>query len=239
MVQSYAAQAVRTDRAPMVHVVDPDALVCETLCLVLGIDGYRTGYSIDVRQVTELLRDTPPDVIVTAVRLGTVATCELVFRAMKSIGLAIPTVALVESTDAEGVLLAQGAGANQVVLKPFTIEALTGAIDRAVKTAAPKLPELSSLTPREREVLKEITDGRTNQQSGQDLGISPRTIEVHRRRIMDKLGARNTVDLMQIVLTGRMGKGRSYPRRPRGASDSDQVEVSSYGKARPKRSLDG
>jgi FixJ family two-component response regulator len=232
MAQAYSTHAVRPGRAPAVHVVDPDPLVCETLCLVLGIDGYRTAFSIDVLQVAELLRHDPPDVMVTAVRLGNVATCELVFRAMKSVGVVIPTVALVEPTDAEGVLLAQAAGASQVVLKPFTIETLTGAIDRAVKAAAPALPNLpamSSLTPRELEVLKEITDGRTNQQSGRDLGISPRTVEVHRRRIMEKLGARNTVDLMQIVLTGRTGRGRTYPR----------LQASSEQKPTQKRSLDG
>lgn len=57
------------------------------------------------------------------------------------------------------------------------------------------------LTPREREVLEQITNGASNKEAGRQLGISPRTIEVHRARIMDKLRARNAADLVRIVLT--------------------------------------
>jgi two-component system response regulator FixJ len=60
----------------------------------------------------------------------------------------------------------------------------------------------SQLTPRERQVLELITNGQSNKEAGRELGISPRTIEVHRARVMEKLGARNTADLMRIVLTG-------------------------------------
>jgi FixJ family two-component response regulator len=56
------------------------------------------------------------------------------------------------------------------------------------------------LTPREREVLARIIAGASNKEAGRTLGISPRTIEVHRARIMDKLGAKNAADLVRIVL---------------------------------------
>ena len=56
------------------------------------------------------------------------------------------------------------------------------------------------LTPREREVLDQVIDGASNKEAGRHLGISPRTIEVHRARIMDKLGAKNAADLVRIVL---------------------------------------
>ena len=57
------------------------------------------------------------------------------------------------------------------------------------------------LTTREREVLQLITNGQSNKEAGRVLGISPRTVEVHRARVMEKLCARNTADLMRIVLT--------------------------------------
>jgi two-component system response regulator FixJ len=56
------------------------------------------------------------------------------------------------------------------------------------------------LTPREREVLEQVIAGASNKEAGRHLGISPRTIEVHRARIMDKLGAKNAADLVRIVL---------------------------------------
>jgi two-component system response regulator FixJ len=62
---------------------------------------------------------------------------------------------------------------------------------------------LEGLTRREREVLAEITAGASNKEAGRRLGISPRTIEVHRASIMDKLGAKNTADLVRITLSGR------------------------------------
>jgi PAS domain S-box-containing protein len=58
------------------------------------------------------------------------------------------------------------------------------------------------LTRREREVLAEITSGASNKEAGNKLGISPRTIEVHRAHVMEKLNARNTADLVRIVLSG-------------------------------------
>lgn len=57
------------------------------------------------------------------------------------------------------------------------------------------------LTSREREVLGQVASGASNKEAGRRLGISPRTIEVHRARIMAKLGAKNAADLMRIVLS--------------------------------------
>lgn len=63
-------------------------------------------------------------------------------------------------------------------------------------------PGETLLTPRERQVLSEIAGGASNKEAGRRLGISPRTIEVHRARIMEKLGARNAADLVRIVFKG-------------------------------------
>jgi DNA-binding CsgD family transcriptional regulator len=60
---------------------------------------------------------------------------------------------------------------------------------------------VSELTPREREVAALIADGASNKEAGRRLGISPRTVELHRAHVMEKLGARNAADLVRIVLT--------------------------------------
>jgi two-component system response regulator FixJ len=59
----------------------------------------------------------------------------------------------------------------------------------------------TELTPREREVAQLIADGASNKEAGRRLGISPRTVELHRAHVMEKLGARNAADLVRIVLS--------------------------------------
>ena len=80
---------------------------------------------------------------------------------------------------------------------------IAGVLVDALREAAPVIDgaPASELSGREREVLQLITNGQSNKEAGRELGISPRTIEVHRARVMEKLGAKNTADLMRIVLT--------------------------------------
>ncbi len=61
--------------------------------------------------------------------------------------------------------------------------------------------ELTELTRRELQVAELIADGATNKEAGRRLGISPRTVELHRAHVMEKLGARNAADLVRIVLS--------------------------------------
>jgi two-component system response regulator FixJ len=95
--------------------------------------------------------------------------------------------------------------------KPFDAETVVDRVGDALARRAKqspddlvdkKFPGHETLTPREREVLAQITAGASNKEAGRTLGISPRTIEVHRARIMEKLGARNAADLVRIVLAG-------------------------------------
>ena len=68
-------------------------------------------------------------------------------------------------------------------------------IKRSVEQGA-----LGSLTPRERDVLDQLVAGASNKEAGRRLGISPRTIEIHRARIMEKLGAKNVADVVRMAL---------------------------------------
>jgi FixJ family two-component response regulator len=106
-------------------------------------------------------------------------------------------------------------GAFDFIEKPFDADTVVQRVDEAIRAEKRRsvagdqhgdqdvVVVAGNLTPRERDVLREITSGATNKEAGRKLGISPRTIEVHRARIMEKLGARNTADLMRIVLAGQ------------------------------------
>jgi two-component system response regulator FixJ len=75
-----------------------------------------------------------------------------------------------------------------------------------------EFPGIALLTPRERQVVAQIAGGASNKEAGRCLGISPRTVEVHRARIMEKIGARNAADLVRIVLGG--GNARAPATAP-------------------------
>jgi DNA-binding NarL/FixJ family response regulator len=73
--------------------------------------------------------------------------------------------------------------------------------DTSLDVTLAHFPGYDFLTPRKREVLTQIAAGASSKEAGRQLGISFRTIEIHRSRIMEKLGAKNAVDLVRIVST--------------------------------------
>ena len=99
------------------------------------------------------------------------------------------------------------AGAYDFIEKPFDLDAVVVRLQELVRSRsqAPGVRELNfpgkeELTSRELDVLEQVMSGRSNKEAGRILGISPRTVEVHRGRVMAKLGAHNTASLMRIVL---------------------------------------
>lgn len=112
-------------------------------------------------------------------------------------------------------------GATDFLEKPFSAGAMIDRVRDAVRAYCGSVagridglgdfPGLLLLTRREREVLALLTNGASNKEAGRRLGISPRTVEVHRARIMDKLGARNAAELIRIVLSNES----AAPRRVR------------------------
>jgi FixJ family two-component response regulator len=114
---------------------------------------------------------------------------------------------MADDPDIELAVSAMKKGASDFVSKPCAAESVVGRIKTIIDhhNEPASRVDLSSfrggdrLTPRERDVLQKIALGASNKEAGRQLGISPRTVEVHRARIMEKMGARNTADLVRIV----------------------------------------
>jgi len=103
------------------------------------------------------------------------------------------------------------AGATDFLPIPYALDELLAALASAAadlsqadehdQEANRARGRIAEMPVREREVLEGLLAGQTNKQIGQRIGISPRTVELHRAHIMEKLGARNAADLMRIVLS--------------------------------------
>ena len=199
------------NRDRIVHIVDPDLSTCEQLSVLFRLEGFQTAFSVNLGGFLAALDRRRPDVVITNFELGGDDGLELLHR-VKGLRMGTPVFMLEDRPMVEAAVAAMKAGASDVVTKPVDTEHLVRVVRDALRQdihvgavqAGRRLVEVrgfAQLTPREREVLQLITNGQSNKEAGRELGISPRTIEVHRARVMEKLGARNTADLMRIVLT--------------------------------------
>jgi two-component system response regulator FixJ len=138
---------------------------------------------------------------------------------------ALAVILITGHADVPMAVRAMRAGAFDFLEKPIADDALVDSVRRALAPSKERAPEaapadpariaaitarLALLTPREREVLDHIVQGGPHKVIAHALKISPRTIEVHRARIMQKLEARNLAHLVEMVLTS----GIKAPRNP-------------------------
>lgn len=196
------------DRPRVVYIVDPDLSTCETLSVTFRLEGYQTAFFVNFDGVLAALQRHVPDSIVANLELGDDDGLMLI-RQVRARLPGMPMFMLENRPMVDYAVAAMKAGATDVLTKPIDSERLVRGMRDAMRQAPPLAANLrpggvrgfSQLTPREREVLQLITRGQSNKEAGRELGISPRTIEVHRARVMEKLGAKNTADLMRIVLT--------------------------------------
>jgi two-component system response regulator FixJ len=129
---------------------------------------------------------------------------------LKEKGASIPAVVITGHGDVPMAVAAMKAGAVDFIEKPFEDEALVEAIKRAasqleespvpIVDAATLRARFDSLSERERQVLSAVVAGLPNKTIGFDLGISPRTVEVHRANIMSKMQARNLPELVRMSI---------------------------------------
>lgn len=199
------------NRDRLVHIVDADAGACEALSVLFRLEGFQTAFSLDSEGFFSSQERRKADVVILNMNIDG-ASGMSVLRRIKAMHTGAPVFVLLDEEDLGLAVNAMKQGAADIVTKPVDTErfvrAVRDALRRDVHLGAMQggrrpveIRGFNQLTPRERDVLQLITNGQSNKEAGRELGISPRTVEVHRARVMEKLGARNTADLMRIVLT--------------------------------------
>ncbi|MFD1332240.1 response regulator transcription factor [Methylopila musalis] len=196
----------------VVVIVDDDAAVREILTAAFEAGGFEARAHGDAASALDGL-DRDPSVCCVLLDVVMPGMSGLdALRALNQRGLTAPILMISGSADIPMAVDAIRHGALDFIEKPFdplrivtrVSEALTAEAARAAErregvVANAALGDL--LTRREREVLALIAEGLSNKEAGRQLSISPRTIEVHRARIMEKVGARNAADLVRIVMS--------------------------------------
>ena len=196
-----------------IHIVDDDPAVLDALSMVFTLEGFQVTGFVDCHSFLSAARHHPPACIILDVQMPDRSGLDIL-KELNAENYPAPIFIISGQGDIPMAVDAIKSGALDFFEKPFDADVVVSrvrdAINAHVRRAsggfadnqiAMDFPGHGSLTPREREVLAQIAAGASNKEAGRYLGISPRTIEVHRARIMEKLGARNAADLVRIVLS--------------------------------------
>lgn len=195
-----------------VFIVDDDASVRDSLALMLGLSGYRTALFADAEAFLAAWRPEWAGCVVADLRLPGRTGIELQAE-LGAKGSRLPFIIITAHGDVPTARTAFQANAVDFLEKPFDHAQLRAAIESAFSMEGRRLQRaaeaarLAVLTPRERDVLEEAAKGLHAKEIAAKLGISPRTVEVHKTRIMEKLGVRNVAELVRFALSSENGEG--------------------------------
>lgn len=198
----------------LIHVVDDEEAVRRSISYTLRTSGYAaTCWSSGV-EFLKHVRHLDPGCVLLDVRMPGVDGLA-VQRALAERGVMMPVIVMTGHGDVSVAVRAMKAGAIDFLEKPFERAALLMALeaaferlaaaDQASARAAEADVMIAALTPRERDVLEGLARGLPNKTIAFNLGISPRTVEVHRANLMAKLDVRSLSDALRIAFAAGLG----------------------------------
>ena len=192
-----------------IFVVDDDETMRDTLSAVLAPEGCRVTCFAEGQSFVAAARVHTPSCILLDVNIPDRSGLD-VLRELDAPHYPAPILIVSGQRDVPTAVNAIRGGALDFIEKPIEASSVVARVRQAITAWSRRAANGNGqmivvkgaelLTPREREVMEQIVAGASNKQAGRTLHISPRTVEVHRARIMEKLGARNAADLVRIVL---------------------------------------
>jgi len=201
--------SVMAQKSPTVFIVDDEDQIRKAIGLLL--ETVKLPYR-EFASAADFLSEFDPETpgcIVLDLRMPGMSGMELQSR-LSAMGSTLPIVFVTAHGDVPTAVEAVKAGAVDFIQKPFQdqklLDMIHEALDRDAKSRRDRKEveaiegRMASLTPREREVMVLVTLGRRNKTIARELGISQRTVEVHRARVMEKMRVRSVSELVQMVL---------------------------------------
>jgi len=202
---------------PIVYVVDDEPAIRDSLALLLRSVGLATRTFESAQAFLDAFRPEPGACLLADVRMPGMSGLELQER-LHARGLKVPVIVLTGHGDIAMAVRAMKAGAADFIEKPYNDQVLIDAVHRAL--AASRAPQsapaadragiearLATLSPREREVMQLVIEGKPNKVIATRLGLSTRTVEVHRAKVMEKMEARSLAELVRMALAAGLSAG--------------------------------
>ena len=198
----------RKEGTPQVFVVDDDEAVRDSIKLLLKSIGLSVLTLGSAQEFLATYDSSQPGAVVLDARITGMSGLELQ-QQLNIRGAVIPVIFISEHDDIPMAVAAMQQGAFDFLQRPFRDQELIDRIQRALAKDRAKRAELAqrrrnrkcwdSLTPRERNVLELMASGKANKVMAADLGLSQRTVESHRARVMEKMRASSLAQLVQIM----------------------------------------
>lgn len=194
---------------PTVYIVDDDAAVRDSTALLLSLKGFTTRSFASGEEFLAALRDDDVGIVLLDVRMSGMDGLA-VNQALVERRCPMPVVVVTAHGDVATARAALKAGAFDFLEKPVEEQLLLETVRHGLSSKAPgrrdapgpdaRAEQLRRLTPRELEVMRALARGQHNREIAEALGISPRTVEVYRARLMEKVGARTLADVIRFAL---------------------------------------
>ena len=197
----------------VVHVIDDDEALRESLAFLLRAAKLEVKSFPSARAFLDELPDESLGCVITDVRMPDISGIDLL-RRLKELKIGVPVIVVTGHGDVALAVEAMKIGAADFFEKPFDDDLLLASVRSALREQegqkkryaerAEIESRVAALSPRERDVLGGLIEGRANKQIAFDLGISPRTVEIYRANLMNKMQADSLSDLVRMALVAGM-----------------------------------
>jgi len=197
-----------------IFVVDDDDGMRRALGTLLSTVGYKTALFALPSQFLARFKADEPGCLILDIRMPEMSGLE-VQQQLNRVGAMLPVIFITGHGDVPMAVQAMKEGAFQFIQKPFRDQELLDHINHALQFDRDNRKDLAAraevqrrvetLTPREKQVMDLVVEGQANKVMAIDLGLSERTVEIHRAKVMEKMGARSVAHLvkMNLTLTGK------------------------------------